>query len=310
MGGPVKYKLRPDLVISDAWLFENIVPNIRRRYPTDTNLCRTFALAILCVIMDHDLTNNGIIQVPQEFRERVKRAYAGLGFDQTHPVLKVPLHVYTRDQHQLVIEEAVPVSGDVPTQGSIPIQAVLMRLEQLERATTNYHRQHQESIQHMEQVLSTHLSIINSSICRIGGAVLDALARQPEVNRQGGPGGAMRNPRPNQQVVQCRELPALLSKNPRSLMDLWNEYKFGTHGRKPAEQFTTAERNSRVGGNKQKYYRRRVIWECMERLVRRGDSPQTAANRIRDTYGRDCSVTQIINLMIRDRSTGGHPNLR
>jgi hypothetical protein len=36
---------------------------------------------------------------------------------------------------------------------------------------------------------------------------------------------------------------AELSQNPRSLQRLWREYKEGLNGRKPAEQFTTAEVN-------------------------------------------------------------------
>lgn len=311
VGGPIKYKLRPDIVITDEWLFENIVPNIHRRYADDPNMCKTLALSILCVALEGGSTSS--IPVPQEIRERVRQAYAGLGLDETHPVMKIPLHVYRRDE-QLMIQEAIPTSATTAMQGSIPIQAILMRLDRLERTTTEYQRQHQESIQRMEQVLVTHLSTINSSICRIGGAVLDALARQPEPpNQQPVVQPATRttgNPRRSQQQIQCQDLPALLSKNPKSLLDLWKEYKQGINGRKPAEQFTTHERNSRLGGIKQKYYRRRVVWDCMERLVQRGFSPPAAANKILDVYGRDQSVTQIINLMIRDKQTGGHPNLR
>jgi hypothetical protein len=34
-----------------------------------------------------------------------------------------------------------------------------------------------------------------------------------------------------------------LSPTPRSLQELWFEYKFGIDGGKPAEQFTTREKN-------------------------------------------------------------------
>jgi hypothetical protein len=93
-------------------------------------------------------------------------------------------------------------------------------------------------------------------------------------------------------------------------MELWHEFKHGINGGKPAEQFSTAERNCRIGGLKQKYYRRSVVWQCMDRLVRSGLTPQAAANRIHEAYGHNLSVTQIINLMIHDRRNGGHPNLR
>jgi hypothetical protein len=45
------------------------------------------------------------------------------------------------------------------------------------------------------------------------------------------------------------------------------EYKFGIDGNKPAEQFTSKERNNVAGGIKQRYYCRRVVWNCIERLI-------------------------------------------
>ena len=38
---------------------------------------------------------------------------------------------------------------------------------------------------------------------------------------------------------------ATLSNNPRSLHLLWQEYKFGINGRKPAERFNREERNKK-----------------------------------------------------------------
>ena len=63
--------------------------------------------------------------------------------------------------------------------------------------------------------------------------------------------------------------PATLSSNPHTLQCLWYEYKFGINGRKPAEQFTTVEKNA-SRRMKLKYWRRYVVWQTIGRLVRGG----------------------------------------
>jgi hypothetical protein len=106
-----------------------------------------------------------------------------------------------------------------------------------------------------------------------------------------------------------QEFISTLSPNPRSLRELWLEYKFGIDGRKPAEQFTTMEKNasSRL---KQMYYRRNVFWKCMGKLIRGGETVDTATIKIRQCYGQQLSVTATINKMIADKKNGGHANLR
>lgn len=50
---------------------------------------------------------------------------------------------------------------------------------------------------------------------------------------------------------------ATLSRNPRTLFILWQEFEFGIGGRKPAKDFTAIER----GRSKYAYHRRKVVWE-------------------------------------------------
>jgi hypothetical protein len=87
------------------------------------------------------------------------------------------------------------------------------------------------------------------------------------------------------------------------------EYKFGIDVRKPAEQFTTREKNT-SRRLKQMYYRRNAFWQSMGRLIRGGETVDRATMRIRQCYGQQLSVTAIINKMIAGRKNGGHPNLR
>ena len=101
---------------------------------------------------------------------------------------------------------------------------------------------------------------------------------------------------------------ATLFPRPRTLQELWTEWMVGIGGRKPAKDFTTQERNHRLV--KQKYYRRKVVWDKIRQLIDAGSNEQDAMYRIRQCYGFRMSVTQVINFMLHDRRTrGGHPNL-
>ena len=98
---------------------------------------------------------------------------------------------------------------------------------------------------------------------------------------------------------------ATLSSNPKTLREVWREYKFGIDGRKPAEQFTSQARNNRNSGTKQKNYPSSVTWQCIDRLMNQGYTVDSAFQKMWECYGYSLSVTQIINRMIADS-----PNLR
>ena len=96
-----------------------------------------------------------------------------------------------------------------------------------------------------------------------------------------------------------------LSGSPKDLWALWDEYEFGVGGRKAAKKFTFHER----GKNKYKYHRRKVVWDCIAKLIRAGHSYHSAIIEIYRVYGRDSTVTEVINKMRVDRKNGGHPGL-
>ena len=98
------------------------------------------------------------------------------------------------------------------------------------------------------------------------------------------------------QYAQYSSERALCSK-PRDLFQLWEEFEFGIGGRKAAKRFSTRER----GRVKYKYHRRKVVWDKIQELIRRGHTHHTAIDEILRTYGEDKTVTEIINLMRRDR---------
>ena len=90
---------------------------------------------------------------------------------------------------------------------------------------------------------------------------------------------------------------ATLSKQPKCLYSLWDEYVFGIGGRKPAKDFTPSER----GSCKFKYSRRKVVWGLILQLVDSGLSAQVAIDRIYAAYGQQKTVTQLIESIRRDK---------
>jgi len=110
----------------------------------------------------------------------------------------------------------------------------------------------------------------------------------------------------NMATVNAQINVASLSPTPRDLHVLWQEYEFAVGGRKPAKLFTASER----GRVKYTYHRRKVVWDTVAELIRRGHTAQTAIDLILQTYGENTTTTKIINQMRRDRPNGGHPALR
>jgi hypothetical protein len=99
---------------------------------------------------------------------------------------------------------------------------------------------------------------------------------------------------------------AELSKLPKTLHALWDEYDVGSPGKKPAKEFTKAER----GKTKHKFYLRKFLWDQVSEMVRSGMDSKDACDKIYTVYGKRESVTKILRALQRDKKTGGHPNLR
>ena len=156
---------------------------------------------------------------------------------------------------------------------------------------------------------ASQFRLLNNNMRAYGGTIQGSLVRLRASNQQ--TRVASQHEASSDNLAPLVEAaPAKLSNNSRSLMCLWNEYKFGLSGRKPAEKFTVRERNSPL--NKQKYYRRNVVWQIIVRQVRAGLTSEVAICRIRAAYGYDTSVTKVIGAMVRDKKkypTGIHPCL-
>ena len=126
--------------------------------------------------------------------------------------------------------------------------------------------------------LKRHISTVNTNVRRI--ALVPAARGSSE---------------PTTQAPRVR-----LSKCPRDLFVLWREWEQGISGAKPAKQFTNTER----GANKFTFLRRRVFWDCVEEMVRRGQTSDVAIDSIYRVYGWSKSVTKILCEMGKDKRSG------
>ena len=315
IGGPIKYKVKEEVTLTDDWLFEHVAPNIRRRFPNDSRLCRVLALPLLFAAMDNE---TGEEFLPQAMRNRITAAYIPTHPEVPQPVERVPLTIY-RVQDTLMIAEmintdngdnggvappAVPGAGGVVTNQQH--QQVLISLQSLQQSVAQNHQQLTQSIASLRQWALNQFRTVNTNIRSFGGTIEGAVARQDPQQA-----ARRRQATDPQQQVQEGTRPATLAPTPRTLAELWEEYQFGIGGRKPAKDWTSVERGNRIHGIKQKYYRRKYVWWTIEELIRRGHTRNAAVNKIRQAYGWRCSVTQIINFLIHDHQEGrrGHGNL-
>jgi hypothetical protein len=108
------------------------------------------------------------------------------------------------------------------------------------------------------------------------------------------PGRSIINPQ-SQGQFQTQQIS--LSNNPSTMFDLWDEYSNGIGGRKPAKDYNRTER----GKVKHKYTRRKVVWDQIVKLVNSGLTSDVAIDRIYTNYGNNKTLTEIINLMKKDK---------
>lgn len=105
------------------------------------------------------------------------------------------------------------------------------------------------------------------------------------------------------------DLDAKLSKIPKTLQLLWEEWENGIDGNKPAKLFTSQERGQ--DKVKHNFYKRKFFWnKCHEMIQGSGMSARSACNLIYNVYGTDKSVSYILDRLKRDKiDRGGHPDL-
>ena len=74
--------------------------------------------------------------------------------------------------------------------------------------------------------------------------------------------------------------PATLCDNPRTVGTIWQEWRFGVGGRKPARLFTERERGKVTDA----YNRRKPLYELLSHLTRVQMLPATAIRKIEEAW--------------------------
>jgi hypothetical protein len=110
IGGPIKYKYKEGVNITDEWLFTNVCPNIRARFPNDSRLCKVLGMAMLWCAMDAEA---GEAFTSQTMRDRITQAYIPTHPEISQPICKAALNVY-RIQDTLMIDEIPGHDGTNP----------------------------------------------------------------------------------------------------------------------------------------------------------------------------------------------------
>lgn len=268
--------------ITDEWLFTHCVPHIRRRFPTDRRLCRTLGLATLFAYCDPTLRDT---RLTEYHRTRIAAGLQGLNYD-ANCVERVPLHIYSVNGNLCIDEMTMsPPGGDGGNNGGgggggvggapmgvygttnhAVLQSILLAQQRCQQSLSLLQVQVDNGFSAFKVWQQQRFVTLNDNVRRFGGTIQGGFARQDPVQashrrRHQAQTAANNENAPNTPDDQNAEL----CPNLHTLEDLWEEYKFGIGGRKPASQFTQQERGG-YGSNKkkQRYCRRNRIWKIMD----------------------------------------------
>ena len=290
--GPCKYATRAGADLTDDF-FCTIAPRCVEAFGREVGIM--LARSLLWAAYEVEVrTNDEVVSlIPSDLGARIKTAYAGGG--NVNPIEKIGLLV-SQHMDQLDI---VPVyhdggsgegggggqggGGGGSTGGGGVGQDVADNV-----CCQIFHLQ--QIVGDMRNEVNTlfcdqrrHINTLNANVKRI--------ALVPGVRG----GAAAERPRIGIEARRVR-----LSKCPRDLWVLWREWEQGLGDGKPAKEFSQHER----GANKFSFSRRKVFWDTVEELVKRGNTSDVSIDKIYRVYGWNKSVTKILNEMRSDRKRG------
>ena len=289
MGGACKYIIKRDSGVSNSFVFEFVVPNIRKRFCDEVTLL--FGIALLYHI--HRDEHN---QVPSFLKRRVFDALPTVSrTPNINPVARVPV-VCTGNDGEVYIDEIISTEEEQGNQGGNQGGDQVTAGSLTDRPL----RDQMRALQSQLQGIKTQIVEIDNRL------VTDALAttRQLQTLNANMKRIGQSPARPIRSTTS-RPVSAVLSPHPRTLYEVWDEYNNGIGGRKPAREFSSQER----GKVKYKYYRRKKVWDLVSALTRTGLDCHVAIDRIYQVYGRGKSVTQIIQNIIADHKRRYTPPL-
>jgi hypothetical protein len=310
VGGAIKYCLVDNSGVTTLWLKENVVPGLCNYFGEDNKIVDVLALPLLWVCMNPDMKETA----PLAISIRVQQAYEQIRVLDLNinPVKRVFLAI-NRYQDTVTIDEIVRVDGDHDDASQGELQTtrnnnnnndtnlLLTQMQQIRHSMAAHFDGIQQQQNNLRMEMIERHKILTKNINRIFIQPPRMGTQQQRQDRE-----ARNNFLDAAEEVAQPQLVAELGKAPKSIYDLWTEYAFGSGGRKAAKDFNVHER----GKCRFNYSRRKVVWDCIALHVNAGFLAATACDRILECYGRNQTVTAIINAMVKDKKHGGHPNLR
>jgi len=308
-GGALRCRLHEGLDVSDAWLFTNVIPNVKERFGRDIRFCRVMALARLWSVFDEDASQ----LLPETDVARIRNSFQG--DCEGNPVKKVSLEIMKVGGRLQIVDVSREVQEQQQQHGNAAqmlrgadntqLLAYIQRMEGSFNQQLQAIRSEQMSFrQHFTE--RTNLLIANQT--RFGGTVQQSMSRgdprmqqrrrQHEGARQQQQAEARVNPPAAPFLTRHVDRYARLQKRLSSLHDYWEEYQFGIGDNKAAKSFSMAERNSRQ--YKQTYCRRSKVWKLQCYLINAGFSIAEANHRICDVYN-STKPTAIMLQITRDQ---------
>ena len=311
-GGPCFYVSDPtlDATMMNTFVLSRVVPNIRKRLPESA--CLVLGKALLWMICSPVADE----YVPSDFKRDVLSEWEhvrGADYDaELNPIKKMAVTVSGDhgavfiDMVGMIGEQADGIAGGqhgdgVPGTNNVALRNQLLGMQSGLLSLRQDNLEIKTAINVIKVNLERCFGILNGNIRRI--------ALQPARRRTaGGERDAVEAAEvPGRAAANDLAMMATLMPTPRSLHDLWQEYHHGVGGRKAARLFSHSER----GRSKHRYHRRKVVWDLVSRLIRQGDTAETAIDKIYAVYGGQTSVTNIINGLKRDKKDGTlNPNFR
>ena len=284
IGGAAKYVAKDGSNVSDHWLVTDFVPHTAEKLGHRTAI--VLGKALLFCLMDAAIS----LTIPVYLRNRLKERYELIKVlpEAVNPIDRIRIDVHQIGGKLHIDPVAIIAGGGVVAVGDAQAailaqnQAIRARLEELftlERNNNEALLQRFGTLQRITARYANQPTQVNSGFVQrqvVGGNEQPANENDRTTNR-----------------VQQNVYEGTLSKNPKDMYALWEEYEFGVEGRKPARSFSIRER----GRNRYSYSRRKVVWKKVEALIRNGHTYISAIDLLYVKYGRHTPVTTIINRM-------------
>jgi hypothetical protein len=294
-GGPAKYEPKENCNVTDQWLITEFVPHLAQKLGNRVGIL--LGKALLWCLMEPLM----MFAIPEHLRTRLKIRYMLIQTldENENPIDRIQLSVYPINGQLHIDPARLFVVGNGEGEGGGAAAAAFPVGDTQQQAILS---QNHATRGRVDELFRTVQNNNDAMLLQIGKMhrVIQRFANKPTIINRG---FIRRNDADDDDNVidninlQHDQYAGTLSKHPKDLYHMWEEFQFGIEGRKAARKFSIKER----GRNRFTYNRRKIVLDKISELIRQGHSHLTAIDEIYETYGREKTVTAIINKLRSDR---------